>query len=568
MTDYLERTRTALRNLLGGRPLDEGGDSADGVPLGEHLVLVNGRVRFVDPVDAASKPSLWLDAFEAAIAHDAVVADDALSAIGSTVRAESPGWLATGGAPQRLLAFLRPRPGLAMRLAEMRDCGWLGQMFPYFQLPPGGRVAPGPRSLDSHPLVAVQALEALFSEASLSGERFGSMLRELEAPELLVVALLLHHAGPSKYEHKPDQALALAQPSLDALQLTSETRRLVEFLIRNQLQMSQTAFRQDIADTEVVGRFAALLRPVASVDTFSPEEHLKLLCLLTVADLGAIGPEALTPWKAELLWRLFVDTYNHLTMAYGDDVIDEDSGARAALHATRPDDISDAELTHFLEGLPTRYLTLFAPGSIYQHVRLWRAVGGEDTHYLLTRKRDLWELTVVTVDKPYLFSDICGVLSYLGLDIVRGQALTSRSAVVVDVLQFSDQAGLLAQSSLDPLLSDVLAGRVDITARLVEKERLVPAEAVATAPVLYFDNDCSARYTVLELVVADAPGLLHRISRRISGFGCEVDLVLIATEGGKMNDIFHLRKDGVKLSDADELELADELERLLDDGSA
>ena len=299
-----------------------------------------------------------------------------------------------------------------------------------------------------------------------------------------------------------------------------------------------------------------------------------MLCLMTLADVGAMSPDGLTPWKAELLWRLYVDTYNHMTMAYGDEVIDKKEAALGALQGNRPDDISEAEMVKFLEGLPRRYLTLFDPDSIYRHVRLWRDIRPDDVHFFLKKKPDAWELTVVTLDKPYLFSNVCGVLSYFGMDILRGHALTSLGSLVLDVFQFTDRERFLevnpeARSQFDPLLSDVVAGRVDITALLQEKERIVLDRRAPrrTDPVIYFDNDYSQRYTVLELVADDAPGLLHRISRVISRHGCDVDLVLISTEGHKAVDVFHTRKGATKLTDSDQLALTEDLERMLEEGA-
>ena len=145
--------------------------------------------------------------------------------------------------------------------------------------------------------------------------------------------------------------------------------------------------------------------------------------------------------------------------------------------SNRPPDIAEAELVQFLEGLPQRYLTLFDAASIYQHVRLWRNIGPDDVHSFLSRKGEAWELTVVTLDKPYLFSNICGALASLGVDILRGQALTSRSGLVLDVFQFADGAGPSTPGELERLLSDVVAGRVDIPARLAEQ----PSVGVHTA---------------------------------------------------------------------------------------
>jgi [protein-PII] uridylyltransferase len=396
---------------------------------------------------------------------------------------------------------------------------------------------------DAAALASLQALQALLPESGMTGERFGAMVRELNAPDLLVLALGFHD-------------LQSAAPVLDRLRLTPAERQTVEFLIRNRSQMAQVAFRRDTADPEVIRRFTEL---------FSTEEQLKMLCVITVADQRAASRDGLTPWKAELLWRLFVDSYTHLTMAYGDEMIDKNGAALTTLQGGRPEDISEAELGHFLEGLPRRYLTLFDPDTIYHHVRLRRDLGRENIRFSSAKKGDVWELTVVASDRPYLFSNICGVLAYLDMDILRGYALTSLNGIALDVFQFHDGSGALEGSKLDPLFSDVMAGRVDITSRLQEREKDRAGGTVRHAPpVLYFDNDVSQRYTVLELIADDAPRLLHRISRVISSFGCEVDLVLISTEGRRAIDVFHLRKDNGKLSDSDQLALTQDLERMLE----
>ncbi len=442
----------------------------------------------------------------------------------------------------RLLDLLRPRPGLSAALREMHSGSLLTPLFP----------APG----IGHALDAIERLEQLEAQTSVSGERFGSMLREVDAPALLTLALLLlQDGGDAAAARDVEHAVRGAQTTLDALGIAGDPRQTVEFLIRNQLQMSLMAFRQDTSDPTVVGKF---------VELFSTEERLKMLCLLTVADLSAASStDGLTPWKAEVLWRLFVDTYNHMTMTYGDEVIDTHESAMSALAANRPHDISEAEMAGFLKGLPRRYLTLFEPDRIYSHVRLARDIKADDVHYFLNRKSDVWELTVVTLDKPYLFSNVCGVLSYFGFDILRGNAFTSRGGLIVDVVQFTDRKGCLVRPQLDPLLADAVAGRVDISAMLREQHKAASDRTTAGSPVLYFDNDSSPRYTILELVTDDAPGLLHRISRVISEHGCAVDLVLISTEGRRAIDVFHLRKGEAKLGEGDELALTEAFERML-----
>ena len=120
---------------------------------------------------------------------------------------------------------------------------------------------------------------------------------------------------------------------LDRLELPTDARRTVEFLIRNHLQMSQVAFRRDAEDPQVVAQFAALV---------GTEERLKMLCLMTLADVGAVAPDTLTPWKEDLLWRLYVDTYNRLTLGYADELLQKDPAGLSVVVAGRPEDITEA----------------------------------------------------------------------------------------------------------------------------------------------------------------------------------------------------------------------------------
>jgi [protein-PII] uridylyltransferase len=522
------------------------------VPIDAYLAVRGHRLTFANPERVAADPRAWLRMFEGAVERELVIDEVALEVIraqASHLTADEMLWGATEC--RRFVAVLKPRSGLAARISDLVDSGVLPLLFPRFY----GKAA------ETHSLAAVARLERLLGETDLTGNRFGTMLRELDRPELVVLALLLHQAGGSK-EHKPAKAAELAAPVLDRLSLDNDARAVVEFLIENQQQMAQFAFRQDTSDSGVIARFAEALTAAAQLNSISGEEQLKMLSLLTLGDLGASGRTPLTSWRAELLWRLFVDTYNHLTMAYGDEVIDRDAATRTALHRARPADISETELVQFLEGLPRRYLTLFDPGTVYQHVRLGRNIEPDDVHIFLNRREEASELTVVTLDKPFLFSNICGVLTSEGANILRGQALTSRSGLVLDVFEFVDGDRHLNHTEWHQLLKDAVTGKIDIGVRLAERLRTDSAQRAAI-PLLHFDNDSSPRYTILELVADDTPGLLYRSSRSLSTFGCEVDLVLIATESEKAIDVFHMRKAGAKLTDSEQLALTEHLERAI-----
>jgi [protein-PII] uridylyltransferase len=280
----------------------------------------------------------------------------------------------------------------------------------------------------------------------------------------------------------------------------------------------------------------------------------------------------LTPWKEELLWRLYVDTYNHLTLGYGDELVQHDPAGLAVAIAGRPEDISETELTSFLGGLPRRYLALFGLASIYRHVRLARGIHRDEVHTVLENHDDVWELTIVTLDKPYLFSNVAGVLSYFGMDIHRGQAMTTPDGLVLDMFEFSDGEAFLRQNpgasmEICRMLDRVVAGGIDVPTLLRGRERsLLHRRRTREPPRIHFDNEHSRKYSILEIIADDAPGLLHRMSRVVSEQGCDLDLALIGTEGRKAIDVLHVTKAGRKLDEAERIMLTQALERVLEVG--
>ena len=558
MSDYFRHARIVSRSLEWARKTAP-------IPVGVNLVQSNDGIRFVDPQRAAREPHTWLHAFQAAIDHGSAVADEALALIQQHVdRYAAEDFFPTADSQQALWHFLKPRPGLYARLSEMHDRGLLGRIFPEFQ----GIMSRVVRdfyhkyTVDEHTLLTIRNLERLTDPPTPSRQRFAGLLGDLAAPELLVLSLLFHDVGKWRDEDHAVESVRLARQMFLRLPLPAESRAIVEFLIEHHLRMSMVAFRRDTEDPEIVKHFA---------DLVGIEERLKMLCLLTLVDIEAVSLETLTPWREELLWRLYVDTYNHLTLGYGDERIQHDQSGVADLLAGRPPELSEPEIRHFLEGLPRRYLQLFERDAIYRHVRLSREITPDHVHAALERKGAMWELTVVTLDKPFLFSNICGVLSSFGMDILRGHAMTNPNGLVLDIFQFTDEDRYLELNAdgrerfLD-VLEAAVSGRLDVTARLHAREHSVLYDGMVRrfAPVIHADNHSSRRYTILDIIASNAIGLLHRISRVISRHGCDVDLVLIATEGAKAIDVFHITADGAKLRAVAEEELMADLQRMLE----
>jgi [protein-PII] uridylyltransferase len=550
----LEWTRTALTPAPVVAPEAAGPD----------LTLAHDGVRFRDPVGAAAQPMLWLEAFHIAVEREQPVADEARAVVQEHVgRYTADYFVASAEARRRVRALLRPVPGLAARLSEMLDCGLLGVIFPEFEKIHCRVIRDfyHKYTVDEHTLLTIRGLESLWHPVSAGRARFSSLLREVHAPELLTLALLYHDVGKWRDDDHAAESVRLAGPMLARLRVAGAARETVEFLIRHHLAMSRVAFRRDFGDPETVAQFATLV---------GNEERLKLLCLLTLVDIDAVAPGTLTPWKEDLLWRLYVDAYNHLTLGYADELIQKDQADRALVEAERPDDISETELSRFLDGLPRRYLAVFGRSAIYRHVRLARGLLPDEVHATLERRDEIWELTVAALDKPYLFSNIAGVLSYFGMNIHRGQAMTTPDHLALDVFEFSDEEGFLRQNpgaseEIARLLRAAVAGGRDVARLLEGRERGARERRRRTGPtVVHLDNEHSEKYTVVEILADDAPGLLFRISRAVSEQACDLDLVLISTEGQRAIDVLHVTKHGRKLDDRDQLALQRELERTVE----
>ena len=158
-------------------------------------------------------------------------------------------------------------------------------------------------TVDEHSFLAIESLHRLRQSRSEWEKHYAEILDELEQPELLYLSLLLHDTGkgvPS--ENHVEGSLAIAEQCLERLDLESSERETVLFLIGNHLEMS-FALRRDIFDSATVAAFA---------DKVGTPERLKMLCLFTYADIKAVNPDALTPWKAENVWQLYIAAANQL----------------------------------------------------------------------------------------------------------------------------------------------------------------------------------------------------------------------------------------------------------------
>ena len=506
---------------------------------GERLYLPE-KMRFRDNKELICK------LFYLAQIHKFDIHPDSLRRLTRAVRSLTTTELQSSKTHELFLAVLTDERNPERVLRLMNEAGWLGKYLPDF-----GRIVGMMQfdmyhsyTVDEHTIKAVGNINDIEQGVLKTIAPVASrLIHEVNSRQALLVAVLFHDIAKGRGGDHTELGAEVAEKLCPLLGLNEETKETVVWLIRHHLLMSKTAFRYDLNDPQTISDFAAEVQ--------SPE-RLKLLLVLTVADILAVGPEIWNGWKASLMRNLYSRAEAVLGGAAPSEVsslaaADSMKIARLALA-----DWDDESFTAHAQLFYPSYWTNFSTDSHLRHARLAKPFNAGVKNLLIDFEVDddntSTILVVMAADHPGLFSRIVGAVAIAGCSIMNARINTRHDGTILDQFRIQNQ---VRQAVTDPqiqkriarTIEQSLAGDISLFDKLQERsaQRTKRQKAMNVPPRVIVSNNRSNTHTVIEVNGADRPGLLYQITYHLVQLGLQINSATVSTYGEKVVDVFYVK---------------------------
>ncbi len=511
----------------------------------EGFIDDGGRLTVEDPETFRRDPAAMLRIFEVAQEHDRDIHPDAIKAITRSLKALDDSVRYDAEANATFMRILTSRKGPEKALRRMNEAGVFGQFIPDF-----GRVVAQMQhdmyhvyTVDEHTIRAIGILSRieageLKDDHPLSSELIGEVLSR----RVLYLAVLLHDIAKGR---GGDHSVLGEQVALELgprLGLEPDEVETTAWLVRWHLAMSHTAFKRDVHDPKTILDFKELVQSV---------ERLRLLLVLTVADIRAVGPGRWNRWKGELLRELYYATRDALTGAFDERT---GEGRRAVAIADLRARLGWPVETFapYAERFYRPYWLGLDTETQARHAQLIHDADAASEPFALGAHVDdvaaVTELSVYTTDHPGLFSRLAGAIAAAGASIVDARIHTSTDGMAIDTFWLQDAErrpfmGDKKMSRLRDMIEGTLSGRIDVAKVLRQRPSTLPGRAhvFSVQPRVLIDNKASNVYTVVEINARDRAGLLHDVTRAITGAGVQIASAQISTYGERAVDVFYIK---------------------------
>jgi [protein-PII] uridylyltransferase len=519
--------------------------------IDDYFGIAHGEIYLLDPVAFKRNPTQLMALFEYCQTYRAKMDFRTEEAVMEALPFIEDFFRNSEKVNQAFLSILRNGKAVDTILRKMHELGFLSRYIPEFSDVEGKvhydlyHVHP----VDIHSLLAVEELgklkEGLYQK---DYPLLTSLIREIKKPENLFLAVLLHDIGKGREGNHSLAGGEMVKRIGDRMGLSVEDRELIESLVSQHLLMVETALRRDLHDEQVILRFTNEVKNL---------NRLKMLYLLTFADIKAVGPEAWTSWKNTLLTELFLKASHFF---------EKGAVARPLLKAeemlkTLEKSLSQEIFSEYSEHLPDRYLSCYSSNKIAHHIEMARSVEQE---LLLVdweiEKETQAKVTLCTKDRYGLFSKITGSMFLSRLNILEAQIHTWGNGIVLDTFWVEDATKnierRLEQFKKD--LGEILVGKVSLRDLLSKRKESngIKQKVIPRVPgEVKINNRDSDFYTIVEVMGEDRLGILYEVSQALTDHGCDIHFARISTLGNRIVDVFYVQDEwGEKISEKNRID--------------
>ena len=453
-------------------------------------------------------------------------------------------------------------------LRRLNEAGVFGRFVPDF-----GRVVAQTQhdmyhtyTVDEHTIRAIGIL-AKIENGSLKDDHpvSAEVVPKIASRPVLYLAVLLHDIAKGRGGDHSVLGADVAMQLGPRLGLSAAETETVAWLVRYHLAMSGTAFQRDLMDPKTIESFAALVQ--------SPE-RLRLLLVLTVCDIRAVGPNVWNGWKAALLRQLYHAAERVMSGGTLSGGRAERIKAIQADLATRLIGWTDAEKEeHFARGYPPYWLS-FPAEELARQAELVRRAERDRQPLAIEHRIDMGraatEVTIYTLDTHGLFARLAGAMAISGANIVDAKIFTLANGMALDTFWLQDLEGKPFDgpqrlARLAARVEIALSNRLDIARELDNQRSSWPKRdrVFTVQPRVLMDNNASDTFTVMEVNGRDRPGFLHIVTRALTRMNLQIASAHITTYGERAVDVFYVKDMfGLKVVNQDKLrQIADEVEK-------
>ncbi|MGB8137599.1 MAG: [protein-PII] uridylyltransferase [Pseudolabrys sp.] len=511
----------------------------------DDFIVDKNRILLAHPNGFKRDPVNLIRIFHLAQKHNLAFHPDGMRAITRSLKLVDAKLRENKEANGLFLEILTSKNDPETVLRRMNEAGVLGRFVPAF-----GKIVAMMQfnmyhhyTVDEHLLRCIGVLAEIerggSTESPLANELIHKILPEHR--DLLYVTLFLHDIAKGRPEDHSIAGARVARRFCPRMGFSAADTDTVAWLIENHLVMSSVAQSRDLSDRKTIENFAA---------TVQSAERLKLLTILTTADIRAVGPGVWNGWKAQLIRTLYYETEPVLTGGFSEvnraqRVAIAQNEFREAMKNWPQDRIEAYIAKHY----PAYWLKVDLPHKI-EHANFVRVTEDADkrlaTSISFDSERAVTGLTLLAPDHPWLLSIIAGACALAGANIVDAQIYTTTDGRALDTISLSrefdrdedeERRGHRIADSIEKALRGELRLPDLVTNRSPPKGRI---RAFAVEPSVTINNQWSHRYTMVEVTGLDRTGLLYELTATLSKLNLNIASAHVATFGERVVDVFYV----------------------------